>query len=193
METLRGVVDVMLGREDGLSRIDLSEQGFWLSFFGIALTGLIDASAYSVSFATHKFADMSVQHSKFWFVSGSLLIALIGYGASMAALYLLSRRPDEQRNFSTAVIVNNWASPIVSLFVLPIVFISAASHPVSSESAPWAMVSVLLLGALIFLGTNLLRISFQFKWGRALSYFAATSLVSLICVEGLGRLFGFST
>ena len=193
VETLLGVVDVMFGKKSGLSRVDLTQQGFWRSFFGIALTGLIDASAYSMSFATHPFADPSAPPARFWFILGSLLIALIGYGASMMVLMLMCRTPQEQNRFSAAVIVNNWASPIVSLAVLPIVYFSVQSRPIPADSEFWAVVSVLLMGGLIVLGTNLLRISMQLSLPRALLFFAVTSVVSLICVEGLGLLVGFSS
>ena len=192
-ETLLGVVDVMFGRKSGLSRVDLTQQGFWWSFFGIALTGLIDASAYSMSFATHQFADSSAPPAKIWFILGSLLIALIAYGASMLVLMLMCRTPQEQNRFSAAVIVNNWASPIVSLAVLPIVYFSVLFRPIPANSEFWAVVSVLLMGGLIVLGTNLLRISMQLSLPRALLFFAVTSLVSLVCVEGLGLLVGFSS
>ncbi len=192
-ETLLGVVDVMLGKQSGLSRMDLSQRGFWWSFSGIALAGLIDASAYSMSYASHRFADLAAPPAKLWFIFGSLIIALIAYIASLVALYFLCRTPQEAKNFPTAIIVNNWASPIVSLAILPIVYLSIASRPAPADSEVWVIVSVLLMVGLIFLGTNLLRISIQLSLGRALLFFGVTSLVSLVCVEGLGLMAGFSS
>ncbi|MEE9314498.1 MAG: hypothetical protein V3V02_07595 [Rhizobiaceae bacterium] len=187
METLGGVVDVMVGRASGLSRIDLTNGGFWISFLGLALAGLVDASAYSITYAAHQFIS---QPTKLWFVFASLLIALIGYGASILALYLLCRAPNEQANFIAAIITNNWASAVVSVITFPLVILSTL---IGSSEQFWGMVSVVLLGVMIAAGTNILRFSLQIPIGRALIYFAVTTMISIICVQGLTQLAGFAS
>ena len=176
----------MLGRESGLGKIDFSSSGFWLSFYGLAFAGLIDASAYSLKFETTPFVH---QPTKAWFVLGSLIIVLIGYGASFLTLYLLCRNPEEQQNFSRTITTNNWASAIASVLTLPLVLLSTMTI---STNEVWGIIPILLLGVMIFIGTNLLRLSLQISRVRAFAYFAATTIVSLICVEGLGEFAGFS-
>lgn len=191
-ENLRGAGDIMLGRESGLARMDLSSDGVVWSFVGLALAGLIDVSALSM---LH-----NIQHSanpealgKALFIAGHLVVALIGYGASMVALYLLCRDEAEKQLFATALTVHNWAAPLVSLFFSPLFLIVAYFNQSTTPENPnmlLNMVSIIWLGVLVFVAFRLIRISLNTSAGRAAALFAATTIVSLITVEGLEILFG---
>lgn len=198
-ENLAGVLDIMLGRKSGMSRIDLTSQGFVWSFFGLVIAGLIDVSVLLMLYDERVLQAMRVAQSgiaassvletgRFYFIVGHLLVALISYGASMAALFLLCRLPLEQSRFPSAVIVHNWAAPIVSATFVPIVmaglFFGGDPHP-ENGSPLMNFLSVFWIGVLIFVGMRLMRIALDLSLGKAALFFAATSAVSIVAGETL--------
>ena len=192
MENLCGTGEVMLGRKSGLSRIDRSYEGFVWSFSGLFLAGLIDISALSMLHNIYVSAN-TASLGKFAFVLGHLVTAFIGYAASLVALYLLCRVPEEQSRFTTAVTVHNWAAPLVSAAFSPLFLLVAYSNQTSPDGSAnplLSIISVVWLGVLVFVGFRLIRISLNVEAGRAAALFAATTFVSLITVEGLEILFG---
>ena len=196
MDNLKGALDVMLGRESGMKRIDLSGDGFWWSFAGLGLTALIDASALSMSYGTRGIAELANAPGKPYFVFGNLTIAMIGYAASMVALYLLCQTPSEQKRFSSAVILHNWASPIVSVAFFPLIFIFAgasAGVDAAGSGMLMTMLFVFSIGVLVAIGTRLIKISLDLPFSKAILFFAVTTAVSLLSTEGLQILAGLST
>lgn len=192
MDNLAGALDVMLGRESGLKRIDFSNDGFTWSFAGLVLAGLVDVSALSLLYDNLPSSN-GPNVGKVFFVFGHLVIALIAYVASLLALYLLCRAPSEQSRFTMAVVVHNWAAPIVSLAFIPLFLLSAFSNSVNSPDNPNMLInliSVFWIGVLIFVGFRLIRICLDVDGWRAAGLFVATTAVSLICTEGLEILIG---
>ena len=206
VENLAGALDIMLGRQSGLSRIDLSSHGFAWSFSGLVLAGLIDTSvlsmlydervAQAVQVAQSGIAASSVvEVGRLYFLLGHLLVALFSYGASMAALYLLCRLPAEQQRFPVAIVVHNWASAIVSLSFVPIVMIGIyfGGDPHPENGSPLVnLLSVFWIGVLIFVGLRLMRISLDLKPGKSVLFFTATSAVSIVASETIKPIFGLN-
>jgi len=194
MENLAGVIDIMLGRTSGLSRIDLSASGIGWSFGGLAIAGLADMSALSMLY-NGQAAQESMEVSKAFYVIGHLVVSLIGYAASFVALYLLCRTPGEQQNFPTAVAVHNWASPIVSIAFVPLLAIAfslGGTGGSMQDNTLLNMVSVFWIGVLIFIGLRLIRISLNIQMGKTVLFFVVSTAVSLITVEGLESLLGLT-
>ena len=188
MDNLGGALDVLLGRQSGLSRMDLTANGIVWSFAGLALAGLIDLSALSMLYESLSEAKRA-EIGKAYYMIGRLLTALIAYAASMFALYLLCRQPAEQQNFPVAIAVHNWASPIVSLAFLPFVVIAVSAGGPSDIAS---LISVFWLGLLIFIGIRLIRISLYIQLGKAVTFFIVTGLITLIVAEGLEATFGLT-
>jgi hypothetical protein len=188
MDNLGGAFDVLLGRASGLSRMDLTANGVVWSFAGLALAGLIDLSALSMLYENLPAAKQA-EVSKLYYAFGRLITALIAYAASLFALYLLCRQPQEQQNFPMAIAVHNWAAPIVSLAFYPFLLV-AVSQGGSSDLA--SLISVFWIGVLIFIGIRLIRISLDIPIGKAVIFLVVTGLVSLIIAEGLDSLLGLT-
>lgn len=191
MENLAGVIDIMLGRTSGRTRIDRSTSGIGWSFGGLAIAGLVDMSALSILYNSQS----SLQVSKSFFVFAHVGIALISYAASMLTLFLLCRTPQEQQNFPVAIAVHNWAAPIVSVAFLPLLIIAFALGGATNsagESDLLTLVSVFWIGVLIFIGIRLIRISLELQISKAVIFFMITSAVSLVTNEGLKSLFGLA-
>ncbi len=194
IENLAGVIDVMLGRSSGISRIDLSTEGIGWSFAGLAIAGLVDTSTLSI-LHNGQTIQASQQISKFYFVFGHLVIALIGYAASLIALYLLCRTPQEQHNFPAAIAVHNWAAPIVSIAFLPLIFLAFSFRSVDgsgTDNSLLNLISIFWIGVLIFVGLRLIRISLGLTMSKAVLFFAVTAAVSVITTEGLDSLLGLT-
>lgn len=188
MDNLGGAFDILLGRKSGLSRMDLTANGVVWSFSGLALAGLIDLSALSILYENLSEAKQQ-EISKLYYMVGRLIVALIAYGASMFALFLLCRQPMEQANFPISVAVHNWVSPIVSLGFLPFLLLAIAWGGPSDLAS---LISVFWLGLLIFIGIRLVRISLDIPTGKAVMFFVVTGLTTLIVAEGLDSLLGLS-
>ncbi len=193
IDNLSGSLDIMLGRENGMSKIDHSAAGFWLSFWGVVLMLLIDASGLSMIYNASAAAAKEEEYSKTAYVLLRLGIAVLGYGASFLALYLLCRTSDEQNGFPDAIIVNNWSAAILSLGFLPLIWVSTLAAPVQGSNGPpgafillvltsWAIVSIA--------GVRILKTTLNVSIGKAVAFFAATSLVSIFVNQGFQSLVG---
>jgi len=188
-----GAVDIMLGRESGLQRMDLSAQGFTWSFAGLLLVVLIDTSGLSAIYSTMIAANHTISVSKPGFIIGKLVASGLAYLAAMLALYLLCREPQEQARFPTAVITHNWSAPVVSIAVLPLLFASAfipVSATADGAGSAWTLLTMGLTALLILVGVRLIRISLDVSLSKACLFFAVTTGVSLVCSDGLERLMG---
>lgn len=195
MENLSGALDVMFGNNGGLSRIDQSTDGFWWSFAGLGLAGLIDVSALAMRYGSFHAQVMADPPGKIWFIIASLAIALIAYGAGMILLYLLCREPAERANFFRTLIIHNWAAPIISVAVLPfIVAGSLNAQALNSANPPliWQSVMLFITGLLCVAGVRLIRWGLDIPLSRALWFFAVTAFASLIVAEGLQIAAGLS-
>lgn len=177
--------------------MDLSNAGFWLSFVALAAAGLIDTSALSLMY-DNGVSDQAIgQWGKGTYLAGRVGIALIAYLASLLALYLLCREPEEQARFTNAVIVHNWAAPLVSLSNLPLILASIywgwnGQQPGQDGASLWPLIYVFWLGILILIGIRLLRISLNIPQQKAIIFFIVTTIVSLVCSQGLESLVGLS-
>lgn len=193
MDNLRGATDIMLGRESGLRRMDLSAHGFTWSFAGLLLMLFIDMSGLSAIHDATAVANDAFTISKPGFIGGKLLASGFAYLAAMLSLYLLCREPNEQARFPTAVIAHNWAAPVVSVAVLPLLFVAAlnpANEAADGAGSAWTLLTLCLTALLILVGVRLIRISLDVSLSKACLFFAITTGVSLVCSDGMERLMG---
>lgn len=193
IDNLSGSLDIMLGRENGMAKIDHSTTGFWLSFWGVILMLLIDTSGLSMIYNVSVDAAKENAYSKSTYIFFRVCIAFLGYVASFFALYLLCRTSDEQSRFPDAVIVNNWAAAVLSLGFLPLIWMSTLAVPVSGADGPsgafmllvfasWAIVSIA--------GVRILKTTLKISVVKAIAFFAATSLVSIFVNQSFQSLVG---
>ena len=193
VRNLSGAFDMILGRETGLHKLDLSADGFWRSFIGLGMAGVIDAVAIYVAFPMRAKVNESTPDSAIYLVLISLFIAGIAYLASMTALYFLCRTPETRSRFPNAVVANNWASPVVSIGFVPVALVSiwlqAAAHP-DPPGAISLFLIVFAIAVLVTIGIRLLRISLDIPQSQAAALFIATAAVSWILEAWLMGLFG---
>jgi len=189
---LSGAFDLLLNREQGLEKLDLSADGFWESFKGLALAGVIDLIALMIIFNTRSSGAENAGQSAFTFALTALAIALTSYLVAMLALFFLCQYSYCADRYSTAFIANNWASPIVSLGYLPVVMlISTLSTDASAQNGnPTGMLILLpVFAILVIVGIRLLRISLNVTLGKAIMLFCGSTFVSLLIDDALRSLF----
>lgn len=192
LENFSGVVQIMLGREDGLARIDRSADAFWWSFAALLLAAMIDIVVLSAMFGSI-FANAANIPSKGAYIAGKMLAALAAYAASMTVLYFLCNQSQERARYPLALVVHNWAAPVVSLFAAPFLVIAALAAADGAEAPVLVnILPLLLLGCLIVAGYRLIRISLALPPGRAALYFLLTALVSLVVAESIEAAIGLS-
>jgi len=189
-ENLLGALEVMLARPSGMKRMDLTPEGFWLSFYGLLLTALVDMTALAVNYPSVLARLGEAAPGRFYFVLGTLAASLVGYASAMLALFLLCRSESEARGFPTSFAVHNWASPVISIAILPIIVASELLHAPGQSSVLETMLMLSIIAALIVAGIRILRISLLLTAGRAAAYFAITTIVSLSISQGLEGLLG---
>ena len=193
MDNLSGSLDIMLGRETGMAKIDHSAAGFWFSFWGIVLMLLIDMSGLSMIYNGSLEAAKEDAYSKPVYVALRLFIGLLGYGASFLALYLLCRTNEEQSCFPDAIIVNNWSAAILSLGFLPLIWMSSLAAPSSISNEPSGAFVLLVLTSwaiVTMAGIRILKTSLKISTSKSAVYFAITSLVSIFVNHGFQSLVG---
>ena len=183
---LLGALEIMLGRERGLSRLDPSETGFVTSFWGIALAGLVDAFVLFVRHGRFAADHAASAWSAPAYVLTHLGVAALAYGASLLALYLLARSPEHAARFPLAVTASNWAAPVVSLAIVPLAFLGT----VGQQGTGGVFLALMVLAALAIAGTRLIRIPFRLDLGRAVLWFVTTALVSQVVLEGMEAFLG---
>lgn len=193
ISNLSGAFDVILGRERGLEKFDLSADGFWLSFVGLGMAGAVDAVSLIASYSLRKSDDAALAYSAVGFASVSLFVALLAYLASMVALYFLCRTQQIQQRFAITFVAHNWAAPLVSLaFLAPFLVLLGISDAAGPGQTP-AIVSSLFVGLLVVLlliGIRIIRISLKVSVLAAVLLFAGSAAVSWLLESWLMGLFG---
>ncbi|WP_246727800.1 transporter [Chelativorans sp. Marseille-P2723] len=114
---LTGVWQMMLGRSEGLSLLDLSVDGFWNSFYAImvALPALVVgwvAIANSVSYAVYFEVRFAILLRLFIVDMGAWVLPLAVLGA-------ISRPAGIASRFVHYVVASNWASALFAWLMLP--------------------------------------------------------------------------
>jgi len=194
-DTFGGTIEIIMGRASGLARIDLSVDGFWISFYGLLLAGLVDASAYSITHASGVTVEPASSMSRLGFIGISLLIDLLSYVVSMTALFLMAQRLGLERGFLATATIHNWAAAIVSVAFLPLYLMLLTARENAYPEGPgtfWIMFYILLVSLLVVVGIRLIRIGLQTSFGKALGLFAVSATVSLTMESWLSRLFHLS-
>lgn len=195
MENMAAAAEVILGREEAVQRLDFSSDGFYSSFKGVAVVGLIDGISLFATHDTRLTLEETPVANPFTFTLLALLVALVSYVMSMVALYLLCRTDELQKRFFAAVVLHNWAAPVVSaVFLVPFIVLLnllVQAHP----NEPGSLSTIILfasLALLIMIGVRLLRVSLALPVSTAFGFFAATAAVSLLIDNWLGNLLGLS-
>ena len=138
----------MLGKADGLRRLDLSADGFWNSFFAIVVA--LPAMAVGWVGIAGEIGDPEAAASRFSLVLRLAVVDIGTWVLPLVGLALVARRAGVGDRFVHYVVASNWASVIVAWLMLP----AALARLVLSSDSQFA----LLLSLVLFL------LSMVFTW-----------------------------
>ncbi|WP_048648621.1 hypothetical protein [Nitratireductor soli] len=178
-----GVWRLMMGRADGLKLLDLSADGFWNSFFAIAVA----FPALIVGWVTiaNEMAGGDVFSFRFSLFVRLMLTDLASWVLPYGILALAARPAGVADRFVHYVVANNWASALFSWMMLPPVLVRLF-WPEASEASN--AVTFLLFVAMLVLSWRLTNAVIGKGPAVATAVFAAmfaASLGVLFTFEGL--------
>ncbi len=115
--SLTGAWRLMLGKADGLRLLDLSADGFWNSFFAIAVA----APALVVGWVgiANEIGDPDAVSGRFGLVLRLAAVDLGSWVLPLVALALVAPRVGLGGRFVHYVVASNWASAIIAWLMLP--------------------------------------------------------------------------
>ena len=186
--SLFGAWRMMTGRADGLRLLDLSADGFWNSFFAIAIA--LPALAVNwVSIANDLSLDPGMAAGR-----GAILLrlAMIDLGSwifPLGALALAARPAGIEDRFVAYVVASNWGSAITVWLMLPPALLRLL-FPGAGDAA--VLISLLLFGATMVLAWRLTNAAIGRGPGVATAVFAGMFFASLLVFFALEALFGLA-
>jgi hypothetical protein len=131
--SVRGTVDLLNQRTEGLRAFDMSETGFWHSFAAIWLT--LPAYVVSLAFEQHRLDAAGLGHLDAALMLVVGLAHVAGFVALPLAMIGITRRLRLTHRFVPFVIVINWVT-VVGLTILSVpailLLIGWASPPLAS-------------------------------------------------------------
>jgi hypothetical protein len=183
---LTGAWRLMLGREDGLDRLDLSVDGFWNSFFAM----VVSLPALAIGWVS---VANRLGGAEFGGRVGVLLrlgvIDFVAWVLPLVLLALAARPAGIAHRYIPYVVASNWGSALLIWLMVPVSVIELVF--------PGAVQAVDALGLLVFIATlvlswRLTRASIGMGAGVASAVFAGVFAVSLVVILTLQPMFGLS-
>ncbi len=185
--SLTGAWRMMLGRADGLRLLDLSADGFWNSFFAIAVA--LPALALGWIAAADQIAGEIESVSR-----GSLILrlALRDLGTwilPLVGLALVAKPAGIADRFVHYVVSSNWGSAVLVWLTVPPTIVSLVA-PSAIDFA--TLLALLFYGVSLVLGWRLTNAALGRGAALATAVFVAMFLASLVALFALQSLFGLS-
>lgn len=143
--SLTGAWRLMLGKADGLRLLDLTADGFWNSFFAIAVA----APALIVGWVgiANEIGDPGAVSGRFGLVLRLALVDLGSWVLPLVALALVAPRVGIGGRFVHYVVASNWASAIVAWLMLPAALVRLV--PPAEDQTSGVVSLVLFLASMV--------------------------------------------
>lgn len=183
---LSGAWRLMLGREDGLDRLDLSVDGFWNSFFAMVVA--VPALAVGWVSVANRIGGAEFE-GRVAVLIRLASIDMIAWVAPVAALALVARPAGIMHRFVPYVVASNWGSALLIWFMAPVSVLELV-FPGALQAID-ALALVVLIASLV-LAWRLTRSALGMGTAVASAVFAGTFFVSLIVVLSMQSMFGLS-
>jgi hypothetical protein len=184
---LTGAWRLMTGKQDGLRLFDISADGFWNSFFAIAVA--LPALAVGWVAISNEIGGDGSPGTRLGIVAALAVVDLGAWVIPLAGLAFVARPAGIADRFVHYVIATNWASAIIVWMMLPPALLRLVVPSAGSFSS---LLSLALFGLTMVL-TWRLTIAVIAK-GAAIgtAVFACMFLASLAVLFGLQALLGLS-
>ncbi|MBN9044123.1 MAG: hypothetical protein J0H18_00460 [Rhizobiales bacterium] len=182
----RGAWAMMLGRRSGLDDLDISAEGFWSSFWGIAVA-LPPLFASWVVFAANLTAGREDAGLRLTLVTRAAVIDLIAWVLPLVVLALVVRRVGIGRRFAPYVIATNWGSALLAWLFAPITLLQLF-FPERNDVA--TLLALVMFCLSVVLSYRLTFVALQRPHTYAAPFFACMFFGSLFITAVLQQLLG---
>ncbi|WP_054311833.1 hypothetical protein [Mesorhizobium sp. 1M-11] len=184
--SLAGAWRMMLGKADGLRLLDLSADGFWNSFFAIAIA----APALIVGWVGISNTAGETASGRFELLLKLAFVDIGTWVLPLLALAAVAPHGGLSARFVHYVVASNWASAIIAWLMLPGALIRLI-FPAADQAS--GLVSLVLFFASLVLSWRMTNIAIGKGAAMATAVFAGMFAVSLIVLFALQKLLGIST
>ncbi|WP_176036680.1 hypothetical protein [Brucella tritici] len=181
-----GVWRMMLGRKEGLGYLDISAEGFWTSFFAIAIA-LPPMFANWVSYAADLTAGRDEAGLRFAIVTRAAVVEIAAWIIPLVIIGLLAKRIGIAKRYAAFVIATNWGSALISWIFAPITLLQLF-FPGQLDVA--TLFAIIMFGISIVLGYRLTFVALQRPHAYTAPFFACTVFGSLFLTVLLQNLLG---
>jgi hypothetical protein len=183
---LAGAGRLMLGRDDGMARFDLSADGFWNSFFAM----VVAFPAFTVNWvaAANALGEPELG-GRFALVLRLAVIDVVAWVLPLLGLALVARQIGIAQRFVAYVVATNWGSALLIWATAPVALARLVFPGVPELTET---LSLLVFVVTMVLYWRLTRLSLGLGTGTAATVYFGTLAVSLAIVIGLQSLFGLA-
>lgn len=185
---LLGAWRAMTGRPDGLRLLDLSVDGFWNSFFAIAVA--LPALVVSwVPLANFAYGPASTISERVTYMIGIALVDIAAWVLPIVALAIVAGHVGIRDRLIPYVVASNWASALFAWFMLPASLLRML-FPAAEELALALSLGIFI--ASLVLSWRITNIALDKGPGVATGVFGAMLLASILTLLTLQGLLGIS-
>jgi hypothetical protein len=183
---LTGAWRLMMGKPDGIRLLDISADGFWNSFFAIAVAFPALVVIW-VAIANDLGQDPDIAGGRFSIFLRLMLIDLCAWILPIGALALVARRAGIAGRFVHYVVATNWGAALTAWIMLPASLLNMLT-PSGSELA--VIVSLVFLALALVLGWRLTNAALGRGPALASALFAGMLAATLVVTFALQALLG---
>jgi hypothetical protein len=183
---LYGSWRMMRGRPDGLTLLDISAEGFWQSFYAMAVA-IPPLFAGWVAYAADLARGDDEAGLRLSLVIRTAAVDMISWVLPILVLGLLAKRIGISRRFAPYVIASNWGTALIAWLFVPVTLVRLFL-PVSPEVM--ALFSLLLFGLSIVFSYRLTQVALQRPHTFTLPFYITLFIGTILITVALQHLFG---
>ncbi|MBB5703116.1 hypothetical protein FHS76_003012 [Ochrobactrum daejeonense] len=181
-----GVWKMMLGRKDGLDYLDISAEGFWSSFFAIAVA-LPPLFASWVAYAADLTAGREEAGLRLAIVTRAAFVDFAAWVIPLVIIGLLAKRIGIVTRYAAFVIATNWGSALLAWIFAPITLLQLF-FPGRFDVA--TLFALIMFSLSILLSYRLTFVALQRPHSFAAPFFACVFFGSVFLTVLLQQVFG---
>jgi hypothetical protein len=183
---LRGAWLVMLGQSEGLSQLDISEDGFWRSLQAVLVSFPVLALSWA-GYARELAAGAQISAGQAAWRIG--LVDICAWFLPLTAFALAARRLRLSDRFVHYFVATNWASALLIYMMLPVIALNILAPQWSELNT---LAPLVYFGVSLVLTFRLTRVTLNRNWQVTLAVFLAMLLLSFIVIFGLQDILGIA-
>lgn len=181
-----GVWKMMLGRKEGLNYLDISAEGFWSSFFAIAVA-LPPLFASWVAYAADLTAGREEAGLRLAIVIRAAFVDFAAWVIPLVVIGLLAKTIGIANRYAAFVIATNWGSALLAWIFAPITLLQLF-FPGRFDMA--TLFALIMFSLSILLSYRLTFVALQRPHAYAAPFFACVFFGSLFLTVLLQQIFG---